>query len=143
MKPKRFGVDNGNKDHYFDKDSAPDTNENSKAQDPDSDWENESDESNSFRANELSKSDFNVPNKQMAKLEAKIDQIHTVVLKIQRMYISNFGREIASGQANFDEFPLETVSFLDEFDTKLNEISYRKQAVSAVTVFMKCISFLN
>ncbi|XP_055312028.1 uncharacterized protein LOC129574272 [Sitodiplosis mosellana] len=129
--PNRLGVDNGNKDHYFAEDNLLDDDEEWGTQSSGSDWECESEpnESDSFKGNELSKSDFNFSVKQISRIEAKINQIQAVVLQIQRLCISSkVGREFSGVQTSFDELPLGTVSSLDEFNAKLDESSFRKQA---------------
>lgn len=139
--PHRLGTRQPNRDDYFENDDLLDEEfDNSmKSSKP----EQQSKESASFSANELSNT--NVSMAQMARMESKLNNIQKTMFQIQRT-ITSFGgsseahlslSECDTESSNLPELPLQTVLLLDKFEQDLNTASYRKKIVS-ITFVLFC-----
>lgn len=69
----------------------------------------------------------------IARIEAKVNQVHNVLLQLQRMMISSqiAGSEI-DASSQLQELPLQTVESLSKFEADLGVVTYRKQVVSNI-----------
>lgn len=69
----------------------------------------------------------------IARIEAKVNQVHNVLLQLQRMMISS---QIAGSETDassqLQELPLQTVDSLNKFEADLGVVTYRKQVVSNI-----------
>lgn len=78
----------------------------------------------------------NLLNRQLARLEVKINQMHLLLIQIQRASISN----VTSSLSELDrilELPLQTVDMLNKFEVDLCQDSYRKKIVSISNLHTK------
>lgn len=135
--PNRLGVDRTNKDHFFESNESLNVIDDSDVSMKSIDCESESDDggSVSFRDNGFPKQ--NVSDTQILRIEAKVNQIHKVLLHVQRMMMSLAAgsnnvimSELVTEYPDLPEMPLKSVDSLENFEKDLSTSSYRKQAVS-------------
>lgn len=69
--------------------------------------------------------------KQVCRIEAKLNQMQSVMLQIQRMVISSSVADTPRPE-EFPELPLLTEDAINKFESDLNEKSYKKNIVSSI-----------
>lgn len=141
--PDRYGESSKNLDDMFD------VVDQTTPKDKDSDFvasdEQLSDDSNSgppekspFKEN--GSQNAHTVQTQMARIEAKLNEMYSIVVKIHRASISNaISTEIES--ENIQELPLTSDESLQKFENDLSEQVYRKKIVSnKYSTFFCCIT---
>lgn len=131
--PNRYGESSKNMDHMFkDIDEAT-----SNGNDPDFLQSNEqqSDDSGSPDSGSPEKIPFkengsqSSVQKQMARLEAKLNEMHSILMQIHRACISNVVSTQMESE-NVQELPLTSDASLNKFEQDLTQKSYRQKIVS-------------
>lgn len=67
--------------------------------------------------------------RQVCRIEAKINQLHLVVMQIHRASISNVTSSLLELD-RFAELPLKSEEMLNKFELDLADVSYREKIVS-------------
>lgn len=139
IKPNRYGESSKNMDDMFDaikKKTPINTDNNDSDNEKDGDYiassQSSSDTSNSesvekttFKENGSQKS----LERQMCRLEAKVNQMHLVVIQIHRACVLN----VTSSSLELDrvpELPLKSEEMLNKFELDLSQNAYRQKIVS-------------
>lgn len=86
--------------------------------------------SRSFESTTFEKNGFQKPQeRQYARFEAKLNQIHQLLIQIQRARISNATASLLESE-RIPELPLTSEESLNKFELDLSEHSYRQKIVS-------------
>lgn len=85
----------------------------------------ESVEKSTFKENGSQKS----LERQLARIEAKANQMHSLLIQIQRACISNATSSLLESD-RIDELPITSEEMLNKFEVDLSQDSYRKKIVS-------------
>lgn len=132
-KPTRLGESDENMDDLFDQ---IDRRESTKSDDKDEDYANlsrtssEVSISGSIETATLEKNGYQKSTeRQLARIEAKLDEMHKVLIQIQRASISGATTSLMESE-NIPELPLTSVESLDKFEQDLSDEAYRKKIVS-------------
>lgn len=120
-KPDRYGATNKNMDDLFD------SIDRTTPSDDEDDADNV-DLSNSEKIT-TQKDEFQKPERQFARFEAKLNQIHLLLIQIQRACISDATTSLLELE-RIPELPLPSEESLDKFELDLSEDSYRQKIVS-------------
>lgn len=135
-KPDRYGDSSKNMDDMLDAIDQSPTSNNNNNKDKDKDYvdlsESSSDvlnseaiEKNTFEENGSQKS----LGRHLARFEAKINQMHLLLIQIQRACISNATTSLLDLD-HIDELPLVSQDMLNKFESDLSQDSYRQKIVS-------------
>lgn len=98
-------------------------------------FDSESDEESDHESGSRSKvkvSSHKAPNKQMSRIEVKINQMYSCLVRVQRMVTA--ARISDSDNSNkshiLTELPVMSVDSLNKFESELGDPTYRKEVVS-------------
>lgn len=146
-RPDRYGESKENMDDMFeeiDNQSTPskdkDEDDDYKEKDEDDDYIDLSGSTHNVSNSEPfekftwmnTKDEFQEPQeRQYARIEAKLNQIHSLLIQIQRTCISNATTSLLELE-RIPELPLATEVSLNKFELDLSEDSYRQKIVSTV-----------
>lgn len=134
QQPNRFGESSKNMDHMF-KDIDEATSNDNKDPDFVQSDEQPSDDDGSPNSSSPEKIPFkengsqSSVQKQMARVEAKLNEMHSILMQIHRACISNVVSTQMDSE-NVQELPLTSDASLNKFEQDLTQKPYRQKIVS-------------